>query len=600
MTKRSPADHTRLVVQSGDARESDQRALDLHIIKRLIAFTRPYARKRNWLCLLVVLRALQIPALGWCTAAILSGPIAARDAQGTLWAAAGYLGLVLSSVLVLHFRLRFALELGEAVIHDLRATMMRHLLTQPLAFFQKQRVGSLISRLTSDLEAVRIGVKDVAFIGTVQLGSMIVAALVMLHYDALLFVVLSALVPLLTMAIRRLRGPMLQAYRDTQESFSLVTATVAESIGGVRVLQSHARGEVNSRAFRSQIAEHGALNIEAARRAATFLPLFDLNGQVFLALLVVIGGYRVLHGSMQLDVLLQFFFLSSYVFNPIAVLGTQYNQALTAMAGAERVFTLLDVRASWSDRADARVLPEILGRVDLCGVSFEYQPGRPVLRDIELHVEPGQNVALVGKTGSGKSTLLGLLAKFYLPSSGSVSIDGVDLAQVTTASLRGQLGTVLQTNFLFSGTVLDNVKLARPNASHAEIDAAAASLGLLDVVAAFPHGWQTQVGERGIGLSLGQRQLVCCIRAMLTNPRLVLLDEATSAVDVIAEQRLQTALETLLAGRTSFVVAHRLSTIRKADVVLVIEDGRIVERGNHQTLLARDGAYRRLYREFSA
>jgi len=588
------------LVQLGQAREveADQRALDLNIVKRLFAYTQPYARKRNGLIVMVLLRALQFPALGWTTAAVLSGPVAARDADGTLLGALGLTALVLSTVLVFHFRVLWALELGEAVIHDLRRAMLAHLLAQPLGFFHRQRVGSLISRLTSDLEAVRVGVKDVAFVGTVQLGSMIGAALIMLYYDTLLFIVLCGLVPILAAIIRHFRGRMLEAYRASQESFSRVTAAVAESIGGIRVIQSHARGAVNSAAFREQIHEHADTNIIAARRAGVFLPLFDLNGQLFLALLLVIGGYRVLHGSMELEALLQFFFLSSYVFNPISVLGTQYNQALTAMAGAERVFALLDMQPSWSDPPDAKPIGPIVGRVELRNVSFGYDPARPVLHEIALHVEPGQSVALVGKTSSGKTTLLSLIAKFYLASKGSVLIDGHDVRTLRSGSLRSQFGTVLQNNFLFSGSVLDNVRLGRPEASEREIIAAAEALGVRDLIEALPDGWHTRVGERGAGLSLGQRQIVCFTRAMLADPRLVLLDEATSAVDAVAERRLQAALERLLVGRTSFIVAHRLSTIRKADVVLVLEAGRIVERGDHASLLARDGAYRRLYREF--
>jgi ATP-binding cassette subfamily B protein len=580
--------------------EDDQRPIDLRIVRRLFAYTKPYARKRNALLAAVFLRAVQLPGISWTTAAILSGPIAARDLRGTLLGVAGLFALVLSTVTVMHYRVLWALELGESVIHDLRESMLRHLLSQPIAFFHRQRVGSLISRLTSDLEAVRVGVKDVAFVGTVQLGSMIAAALVMLYYDWQLFLVLGAVVPLLAAAIRSFRGRMLEAYRATQESFSRVTATVAESIAGIRVIQSHARSERNSRAFHSQIADHGALNIIAARRSAVFLPLFDLNGQVFLALLLIIGGYRVLHGGMQFDALVQFFFLSVCVFNPIAVLGTQYNQALTAMAGAERVFALLDRQPSWTDAPDARAIGPIAGRVELQQVSFGYDPERQVLHDIDLLVQPGQSVALVGRTGSGKSTLLGLIAKFYLPTDGRLLIDQTDIREITSESLRTQLGSVLQNNFLFSGTVLENIRLGRPSATDEEVRRAAEALDVVDLIEAFPHGWHTPVGERGIGLSLGQRQIVCFTRAMLANPRLLLLDEATSAVDAVAERRLQNALERLLVGRTSFIVAHRLSTIRNADLVLVLEAGRIVERGDHAALLARDGVYRRLYREFVA
>jgi ATP-binding cassette subfamily B protein len=268
------------------------------------------------------------------------------------------------------------------------------------------------------------------------------------------------------------------------------------------------------------------------------------------------------------------------------------------MAGAERVFALLDTHAETDGAAEIGPLPglpPLEGRVELRGVSFGYDPARPVLHGIDLLAEPGQTVALVGPTGSGKSTILSLIAKLRAPTTGQILIDGFDLARVDGSSLRRQMGNVLQNNFLFTGTVIDNVRLARPDASDEEIVRAARALDVLDVIERLPRGWQTPVGERGAGLSAGQRQVVCFTRAMVADPRLVLLDEATSAVDRVTEGRLQRALSHLLAGRTSFVVAHRLSTIKHADQVLVIEAGRVVERGSHGSLLARDGAYRRLY-----
>ncbi|MET0284916.1 MAG: ABC transporter ATP-binding protein [Polyangiales bacterium] len=572
-------------------REDDHRPLSLATLRRLYAYTRPHARTRNILIALVLLRAMHLPMLSWAAAAVISGPIAARDIDGVYQGTLGFVALALWAAVTFYYRARNAHELGEAVIHDMRADIMRHVFAMPIGFFQRQRVGSLISRLTSDLEAVRVGVKDVAFVGTVQLGTMLGSAVLMALYDLRLFLVVVALVPVLTWLVRRAQGALLAAHRASHESYSRVAATVAESIAGNRVTQSLGRGAVNSEAFAEQIELHGALNVNSARRAAVLLPTLELNGQIFLATLVALGGYRALHADIEFAVLVQFFFLTALFFNAIPILGTQYNQALTAMSGVERVFDLLDKQPPWRDAADAREIGAIAGHVRFESLSFGYDPKRLVLHGLDLDVLPGQTVALVGHTGSGKSSVLNLVSKFYPATSGRILIDGIDLASVRADSLRRQVGIVTQSNFLFGGTVLDNVRIGRPDASEADILEAARKLDVLDLIEALPRGWRTQLGERGLGLSLGQRQIVCFTRAMLADPRLLLLDEATSAVDVETERRLQRALAHLLAGRTSFIVAHRLSTVRHADLLLVMEDGRIVERGTHDELTSYDSRF---------
>jgi ATP-binding cassette subfamily B protein len=296
--------------------------------------------------------------------------------------------------------------------------------------------------------------------------------------------------------------------------------------------------------------------------------------------------------------LVGFFFMATMFFAPINVLGGQFNQALTAMAAAERVFQLLDTPPEWSDPPDAQQLPPLEGRVEFRHVSFGYDPERLVLHDINFVAKPGEVIALVGHTGSGKSSIINLIAKFYLPTKGEILIDGHDLLKATTDSLHQNIGIVLQQNYLFSGTVMDNIRVGRPSATDDEIVDVVMRLDCYDLLAALPNGLLSEVGEKGNNLSLGQRQLVCFARALLAEPRILILDEATSSVDSMTEARIQKALSILLAGRTSFVVAHRLSTIRHADQVLVLDHGHIVERGTHASLLAREGVYAGLYERF--
>lgn len=587
-------------VDPRDQDEERQRPLEFGLIQRLLMYTRPYAAKRNWLFALVIIRSIQLPALTWIIAAVIDGPIQASHVPGVIWGAIAFAVLALSTQVVMHFRQRLALELGEAVVSDVRNEIFSHIQRMPMAWFHRTKLGRVISRVTSDVEDLRIGVQEVLFVSLVQIGQMIVAAAAMLWYEPKLFLIVLGLAPVLWMINRHFHRRLSDSLRAMRRSYSRVVATLAESVNGVRVTQGFMRQDENARLFHDLAADHSHNNTVVLKTHGLFIPLLELNNQLFIAILLVIGGWLVLQpsGDATIGDLVSFFFMANMFFSPISVLGNQYSQAMTAMAGAERLFQLLDTPPDWTDPPDALPLEDIRGRVEFDHVTFGYDATRPVLHEVSFVAEPGQTIALVGHTGSGKTTIINLIAKFYLPTSGTIRIDGHDLHGIDSAALHHRMGIVLQQNFLFRGSVADNIRVGRPQATDEEIIQVVQRLGCPDLINSLPHGLATEVGERGVSLSSGQRQLICFARALLADPRILILDEATSSIDSETERRIQVALRTLLRGRTSFVVAHRLSTIRHADQVLVLDHGRIVEHGRHDQLMAANGVYASLYRRF--
>lgn len=601
-----------LVYRARDDDDEEQfRPLEWGLIRRLFSYASPVRRKLIALSILTVIRAAQLPLLPWLVSAVIGlisqGVITRDDPHWLWWGVAVYAVLALLTDVLFHFRQRYALEVGEVVVNRLRADIFAKVQRQPMSFFHRVKLGRIISRVTSDVEALRVGIQDVLFVSVIQAGQMLFAAVIMAFCDWVLFLVVVGMAPVLWAVNQRFRMRLSQLTRASQESFSRVTATLAESVSGIRVTQGFVRQDTNAGLFRNLLMDHSRYNIALARTSARLLPILELNSQFFIAILLMLGGWRTFHGLMSISDLIQFFFLANLFFSPIQIIGNQYNQALVAMAGAERVFRLVDTPPDWIDAPDAAALPDVRqampsgvvgARVEFDHVSFGYTPERRVLHGISFTAEPGQSIALVGHTGSGKSSIINLVAKFYLPTDGEVRIDGREIRTLTSQSLHRQMGMVQQQNFLFSGTLMDNIRMARPEATDDEVRAAAARLDCLDILEALPRGLLTEVGERGAGLSVGQRQLVCFTRALLADPRILILDEATSSIDALTEARLQKALRTLLVGRTSFVVAHRLSTIRSADQVLVLDDGRIIERGTHDQLLSLKGHYAALYQQF--
>lgn len=568
--------------------------MQLKLFLRIFRLMEPYRVKRNWLFFCVFLRGLQQPAFAWAVGAIIDGPIAKDGSMRAIgWAVFGLAALSIFMQVTLHFRQRLTLEMGESVVNDLRRTAFAHLQRMPLAYFHKTKVGRILSHINGDCNNVRIGVQDVLFVSLVGMGQMFFSGLFMAYYSLPLFGIVLVMSPIFWLINRIFQSRLSQAYRDIQESFSRVTAWIAENLAGMKITQAFVRGHENSQQFDKMIATHAQQNMKAARISGVFLPLIELNSQLFMAAVIAVGGYLAIqpNGSTSLGDLIQFFFLANIFFSPIQALATQYNQALTALAAAERLFELVDQPTDPIDAMGHLQSEHIRGEVEFCNVTFGYEPGIPILRDISFVARPGQSIALVGPSGGGKSTLTNLIARNYVVDQGSVLIDGIDIKDYSRSTLTKFISIVPQQNYLFSGTIADNLRFARPDLTDGDIWNMFCQLGCIDIFEPLPDGIETEVGTRGSALSAGQRQLICLARALAVEPRVLILDEATSSIDPATERKLQTAIEYLQLERTSFVVAHRLSTIRKADSIMVIDQGVIVQQGTHDELKNLPGIY---------
>ncbi|MFG0330025.1 MAG: ABC transporter ATP-binding protein [Phycisphaerales bacterium] len=525
--------------------------------------------------------------------------------RGVAWLQAGVFTLVALAVVwyaMMRARQYLVNDLAEKIVHDFRREIFAHLQSLGMDYYDRTKVGRILARGTSDVQAIRGAVGMVAPRLVISALQMVWALAWLFYYDWVLALIVILIAPVIYAASWKLRQGLSSAYRATQESYALITANLAESIAGIRVTKAFARERVNAGMFRGLCERHRDRHLRTARYQGVYVPMIDIATQLFIAIALLVGGYRVSEGLMTVGDLLGFMIMTGMFFSPIAMVADMYNVVLQGLAGAERVFRLLDTPPPALDPPDdeAEPLPRSAhgARVEFEHVTFGYNKDRRVLEDLSFVAEPGQTIAIVGHTGSGKTSIINLIGKFYLHQGGRITIDGIDLRRLRASDLHAQMGIVLQENFLFTGTVMDNIRFARPEATDDEVIAVCRRLDCLDVLERLPDGLRTVVGERGASLSLGQRQLTCFARALLADPRLLILDEATSAVDTVTEARVQEALHRLVSGRTSFVVAHRLSTIRDADRILVMKSGRLVEQGTHDELLAAGGYYDKLHREF--
>ncbi|MCM3040062.1 ABC transporter ATP-binding protein/permease [Paenibacillus motobuensis] len=572
------------------------KAFDWQQFRRLFGYMKPYARKMlPPVILMTILGTITKLTVPFLTSLAIDKAIAPENGSTSLT----LLYILSALVVVLYiiqwasgvYRIKYTNVIGQRVIYDLRSDLFRHIQKLSFNFYDKRPAGSVLVRVTNDVNSLQDlftnGVVNL-MIDCVQLAG-IVVILLLINWKLGLAVMIT--VPIMFLISTRLRRKIRIAWQEVRMKNSRINSHLNESIQGIRVTQAYTQEHENIHYFDVMNADSKKSWDKASAMNQMFGPLIDITGGVGTFILFILGVYLIQQGQLTIGLLVAF---SNYVGNfwePINRMGQMYNQLLVAMASSERIFEFMDEEPNIADKPGAVELPTIQGDVRFKHVVFEYEKGRQALKGIDLDAEPGQSIALVGHTGSGKSTIINLLSRFYDINQGQILIDGHDIRDVKVESLRKQIGIVLQDTFIFSGTIRDNIRFGRLDATDEEIEAAAKAVDAHDFIMKLPKGYNTEVEERGNALSMGQRQLLSFARALLADPRILILDEATASIDTETEVKIQNALKVLLKGRTSFMVAHRLSTIRSADKIIVLDHGEIKEMGNHEQLMEHKGIY---------